>query len=206
LIGHRDPKTMKITEFRLPANASAPHTLLLGNKVWFTAPKNTYSELDPATGKVRVFKLTLVAQGQMPMKASLQPPNKRKFALLTAAFLLLVLAGAGMAMGGNNFAIRSLAIVAGLAGVACVRRINVHTPPGSATEAPQRGDALERLIGRPIGIISLILIPIMAMASFFLFRDAVQGYHESWPLYLFFWTGIICTLCWAYVVSTLHGP
>ena len=48
---------MKITEFRLPANARAPHTpLLLGNKVWFTAQtNNTYGELDPATGKVRVF-------------------------------------------------------------------------------------------------------------------------------------------------------
>jgi hypothetical protein len=138
---------------------------------------------------------------------SLQPPNKRKFALLTAAFLLLALAGAGMAMGENNFAIRSLAVVAGLAGLACVRRINVHTPPGSATEAPQQGEGkLAILIGRPIGIISLILIPIMAMASFFLYRDAVQGYHESWPLYLFVWTGIICTLCWAYAVSTLHGP
>jgi streptogramin lyase len=47
LIGHLDPKTMKITEFRLPANASAPHTpLLLGNKVWFTAQtNNTYGEL-----------------------------------------------------------------------------------------------------------------------------------------------------------------
>jgi hypothetical protein len=142
----------------------------------------------------------------MPLN-SLQPPNKRKFALLTAAFLLLVLAGAGMAMAGNNFAIRSLAIVAALAGVACVRRINVHAPPGSATEAPQQGGGkLATLIRHPIGIISLILVPIMAMASFFLYKDAVQGYHESWPLYLFFWTGIICTLCWAYVVSTLHGP
>jgi hypothetical protein len=155
LIGHRDPKTMKITEFRLPANASAPHTLLLGNKVWFTAPKNTYSELDPATGKVRVFKLTLVAQGQMPMKASLQPPNKRKFALLTAAFLLLVLAGAGMAMGENNFAIRSLAIVAGLAGVACVREsmfIRLQVP------RPKRlnGETLWRdSLGAPLGLLVL---------------------------------------------------
>jgi virginiamycin B lyase len=48
---------MKITEFRLPANANAPHTpLLVGNRVWFTAQtNNTYGELDPATGKVRTF-------------------------------------------------------------------------------------------------------------------------------------------------------
>jgi hypothetical protein len=207
----------------------------------------------------------------MPLN-SLQPPNKRKLALLTAAFLLLVLAGAGMAMGENNFAIRSLAVVAGLASLACVRRINVHTPPGSATEAPQRtesswatrlrrpmgiiavlliafagaalamggndvmamvaistsvvcirlinvhtpsgsateasqrGGHLATLIRHPIGIISLILVPIMAMASFLLYRDAVQGYHQSWPLYLFFWTGFICSLCWAYFVSMFFGP
>lgn len=142
----------------------------------------------------------------MPLN-SLQPPNKRKFALLTAAFLLIALAGAGMAMGGNNFAIRFLAIVAGLTGVACVRRINVRTPPSSATEAPQQWWAnSQHSFGTPSGIISLILVPIMAMASFFLYRDAIQGYHESWPLYLFFWTGIICTLCWAYTVSTRHGP
>jgi hypothetical protein len=138
---------------------------------------------------------------------SLQRPNRRKFTLLTVAFLLLALAGAGMAMGGNSFAIRSLAMVAALTGVACVRRINVHEPSGSATEASQRaGSSLATLIGRPIGVIGIILVPIMAMASFFLYRDAVQGYHQSWPLYFFFWTGFICSLCWAYLVSTVLGP
>jgi len=193
---------------------------------------------------------------------SLQPPDRRRFALRTAAFLLLAVAGVGMAMGGDNFTIRSLALVACLAGVACVRRINVRALPASAATASQRvelqpsnkrkfalltvaflllafagvtmamggstvmamlavstsvvcvrlinvhtpsGSAtnLATLITRPIGIISIGLVPIMATASFFLYRDAIQGYHQFWPLHFFAATAFICALCWSYLFSML---
>jgi hypothetical protein len=126
--------------------------------------------------------------------ASLQPPNKRKFILLTVASLLLAFAGVAMAKGGDDFRIRSLAMIACFTSLACIRRIRVRKPSSWAT--PLR---------RPIGIISIVLVPIMAMASFFLYRDAVQGYHQSWPLYLFVWTGVICSLCWAFLVAVFFA-
>jgi hypothetical protein len=89
----------------------------------------------------------------------------------------------------------------------CVRLINVHTPSGSATEAAQRTESsLATRLRRPIGLISIILVPIMAMAAFFLYRDAVQGYHQFWPLHFFEATAAICALCWSYLFSTLLGP
>jgi hypothetical protein len=95
-----------------------------------------------------------------------------------------------------------MAMVAVSTSVLCIRLINILAPSASASEASQGRAAALR---QPIGIISIVLVPIMAMASFFLYRDAVQGYHESWPVNLFFWTGFICSLCWAYFVSMLHG-
>jgi hypothetical protein len=138
--------------------------------------------------------------------ASLQPPNRRKFALLTVAFLLLAFAGVAMAKGGDDFRIRSLAMIAGFTSLACIRRINVRKPSASATEASQRAESSWATpLRRPIGIISIVLVPIMALASFFLYRDAVQGYHQSWPLYLFVWTGVICSLCWAFLVAVFFA-
>jgi magnesium-transporting ATPase (P-type) len=134
---------------------------------------------------------------------SLQPPNKRKFTLLTVAFLLLAFAGVAMARGGNGV----MVMVAVSTSLVCVRLINVQSPSGSATEAAQRQDSgWTTRVRRPIGIISITLVPIMAIASFFLYRDAVQGYHQSWPLYFFAATGAICAICWTYLISTLLWP
>jgi cytochrome bd-type quinol oxidase subunit 2 len=139
--------------------------------------------------------------------ASLQPPNRRKFALLAVAFLLLAFAGVAMALGGNNVTIQSLAIVAVVTGVACLRLVNVHKPSGSATEASQRTESSwATRLRRPTGIISIILVPIMAMASFFLYRDAVQGYRQIWTVYFFAATAFICSLCWSFFVATFFGP
>jgi hypothetical protein len=134
---------------------------------------------------------------------SLQPPNKRKFALLTVAFLLLAFAGVVMGRGGINV----MAMLAVSTSLVCIRLVNVHTPSGSAGEVAQRaGSSLATRLWRPIGIISIILVPIMAMASFFLYRDAVQGYHQSWPLHFFEAMAAICALCWSYLFSTFFGP
>lgn len=77
-----------------------------------------------------------------------------------------------------------MVMVAVSTSLVCVRLINVQSPSGSATEAAQRQDSgWTTRVRRPIGIISITLVPIMAIASFFLYRDAVQGYHQSWPLY-----------------------
>jgi hypothetical protein len=141
------------------------------------------------------------------MNASPQPPNKRKFGLLTIAFLLLAFAGVAMALGGNHVTIQSLAIVAVLTGVACVRLINVHTPSGSATEASQRTESSwATSLRRSLRIISIVLVPTMAMASFFLYRDAVQGYRQIWTVYFFAGTASICALCWSFLVATFFGP
>ena len=135
-----------------------------------------------------------------------QPPNRRKFALFAVAFLLLAFAGVAMARG-TNVIIQSVAILALLTGVACLRRVNVNARPGSATEPSQRTEfSWAPHLRRPAGIISIILIPIMAMALFFLYRDAVQGYRQIWTVYFFAAMAAICSLCWSFFVATLYGP
>jgi hypothetical protein len=126
------------------------------------------------------------------MNASPQPPNKRKFALLTVAFLLLAFAGVVMATGGSTV----MAMVAVSTSLVCVRLINVHTPSGSATEAAQRAESSwATRLRRPIGIISIILVPIMAMASFFLYRDGRSRLSSNLDSIFFCWDGVyLCTM------------
>jgi hypothetical protein len=130
-------------------------------------------------------------------------PNKRKFALLTVAFLLIAFAGATLAMGGSVV----MAMVAVSTSVACIRLINIRASSASAIEASQWAESSwATTLRQPIGIINIVLVPMMALASFFLYRDAVQGYHQLWTVYFFAATGFICSVCWGYLFSTLLWP
>ncbi|MGH7536151.1 MAG: virginiamycin B lyase family protein, partial [Gemmatimonadales bacterium] len=53
-----DPRTGEITEYRLPPEARNPHTPIFHQgKVWFTdANNNSYGNLDPRTGAVKVWQ------------------------------------------------------------------------------------------------------------------------------------------------------
>jgi hypothetical protein len=137
------------------------------------------------------------------MNATSQPPHKRRVALFAVAVLLLAFAGATLATRWNDAAMRSLAMLALIFSVYCVRLSNGYARSGSATDASQRiGSNLATRLGSPLRIVSIILVPILAMSLVFLYRDAVQGYHQIWPVYLFAATAGICALCWSYLIST----
>jgi hypothetical protein len=134
------------------------------------------------------------------MKISLKTPYGRRHGLFALAVLLLLVAGATLMVESNNSSIRSLAMVLLIFSVYCVRL----SRSVSATIANQQaGQEWATRPSRTLWIVSIVLLPLQVMAFAFLYRDAVQGYREMWPVSFFAATAMICALCWAYLMSLL---
>jgi hypothetical protein len=76
---------------------------------------------------------------------------------------------------------------------------NVRNRPFSVVGGQIAGST--RLPGRltwSIGVLSLILA---GAAFLYLYNDALHGYHELLPVYVFAGTALACTLVWSYLVS-----
>ena len=43
----------------------------------------------------------------------------------------------------------------------------------------------------------------LAISFFFLYRDAIHGYHEIWPVFAFAASGVVALVVWAFVVAKL---
>jgi len=38
-----------------------------------------------------------------------------------------------------------------------------------------------------------------------LYMDALRGYHETWPVYLFASVGVVCAVVWSYLAARLFA-
>lgn len=134
------------------------------------------------------------------------PPNvpARKFVLFVLAILLLALGGIALVFGANLPGIRSLGALACILSAVCVRKSNlsVRLLAGNTTTNQEDPPAVKRP-GKAIWIISIVLLPVLGISFVFLYNDAATGYHQTWPVYLFAGLGLVCTLCWSYLVSQL---
>lgn len=131
-------------------------------------------------------------------------PSKRKYGLFTLAVLLLLLGGTALFVGSDDFSIRSLGVLACLLSVYCVRISNIHSRSVSTSITTQRTKSkLATRVGRPVWVVSIILLPTLGLSFLCLYRDAIHGYQEVWPVYLFAGVAVVCALCWSYLVSRL---
>ena len=134
------------------------------------------------------------------MNISLNAPNKRRHGLFALAILLLLLAVPAFIVGWNNTPLRTLSMMLLVFSVYCVRL----SRSDSATIANrQTGQYLGTRPSQAIWIASITLLLVLGMSSVFLYRSAVQGYHEGWPVYLFAGVAMACALVWGYLVSLL---
>lgn len=132
------------------------------------------------------------------MSEPLQEPNKRRNGAFALAILLLLFAGGALLLEENNVVIRTVAMLALLVSVYCVRL----SRSGSTTIETQRtGSNLATRPGRSIWIVSIILLPVLGMSFASLYIDAAHGYHQAWPVYVFTGTIIVCMVCWSYLLA-----
>jgi hypothetical protein len=132
---------------------------------------------------------------------SAKVPRKRN-GLYSLAIVLLVLAGVAGIMGLHNPMIRSLGGAGVLASLYLLRRSRASWLPPSYVPIDQNdksdaGMGLERIMR----IVGIALIPLLGVSFFYLHQDALHGYHEVLPVYVFAGVGLACALVWSYLVS-----
>jgi hypothetical protein len=136
------------------------------------------------------------------MTSSQQGPRKARRGLFALAILLLVAAIAAFSMGGKDFTIRSLGVVALIASVYLVRASNVHSRSAVVVTSSQGTDSkAKRIGGRLMWIIGAALLPIAVASVFYLKQDALHGYHEVLPVYVFGGVAVLCAIVWSYLAA-----
>jgi hypothetical protein len=133
-----------------------------------------------------------------------QQTTRKRYSLFVLAILLLLLSGVALFLGAHNFAIRAVGLVGCIVSVYLIRMSKVHAGPTTAIAADQHADAkAKNRPGRPIWIVGVALLLLAGGSLLYLYQDALHGYHEALPVYLFAGVGLTCTVVWSYLISKI---
>lgn len=137
------------------------------------------------------------------MTASEEVPKKR-YGFLILAVLLLLSGGGAFYAGSHNFAVRSLGLVAIVASAYLARISHAYSRPGaSAASGEETNSRSARRPGRLLWTVSAALLLLAGVSYLYLYNDALHGYHEVLPVYVFAGVGLACVLVWSYLVSRI---
>jgi hypothetical protein len=127
--------------------------------------------------------------------------HRKRYIVFAVAVALIVVAVVALYLGTNSFVIRSVGIVAGLVSVRLIRISNIHSRSSSA-DIDKYGKRFgeSKWQRRPIWMLSgIVLLACFCFAIFALYKDAIGGYKEIWPVYLFTGTVVVCMVFWSYL-------
>jgi hypothetical protein len=128
-------------------------------------------------------------------------PQKR-YSVFVLAILLLLFACVAFILESSSFGIRSLGLAAILVSVWLVRVSNIHRRSNRVS-----GGAANVKTGKNIGTIWWIAgvgcLLAAGAAYFYLYSDALNGYHQVLPVYVFAGVGLACAVVWGYIAVKL---
>jgi hypothetical protein len=133
-----------------------------------------------------------------------QEAPKKRYYLFILAIVILVFGGVALFAGASNFPIRSVGIAACMASVYLVRISNVSIR--SFLGVTNRREVGSKAYKRPklmMWIIGGALLVAVGAAFVALYGDAIRGYHEILPVYIFSGAAIICISFWSYLISKM---
>ena len=120
------------------------------------------------------------------------------------AIVLLLAAGVALFIGWNDFVVRSFGVLACMASAYFFRTSKVK---GRSDEAVKNSiDAShETTIGpsRLLWVLSGVCALAVVGSLAYLYKDALDGYHEILPVYVFSGTVVAGTLVWSYLAAKL---
>ena len=126
-------------------------------------------------------------------------PRKR-YAQRSLAVVLALLGVVIFVLKSHKFVMRSFGLLAVLASMQLVRM--------SRSQSPGFGRADLGDINRPGRIAWFAGFALLLLAGFsfwFLYIDALHGYHARWPVYMFAGVGLTCAGVWGYIVAKLNA-
>lgn len=133
-----------------------------------------------------------------------QTAFQKRYGLYSLAILFLVLGCAGGIAGHRSFAIRSLGLAALMVSLYFGRISKVRASPALAIRTDLEADSKdEKGSGRLAWAIGIALVPAAGMSYLYLYHDAIHGYHEALPVYVFAGVGLACAVVWAYLVAKM---
>jgi hypothetical protein len=120
------------------------------------------------------------------------------------AIALILASGAAIFIGWNDFVIRSFGVLGCMASAYFFRTSRVK---GRSDEAVENGIGTShgttggpsRLLWVLSGVCALAIVGSFA----YLYKDALDGYHEVLPVYVFSGTAVAGTLVWSYLAAKL---
>jgi hypothetical protein len=131
---------------------------------------------------------------------SQQTPGKR-YVLRALAILLFAFSCATFVLARNSFAIESLGLIALLGGLQLVRAAR---PASGFTPSKWTVPGTPKRPGRLAWILLAASLAAAGISYHFMYTDALGGYHETWPLYLFLVAGAAVLATSGYVVVNIR--
>lgn len=128
----------------------------------------------------------------------------KRLGLFAMAAIVLVAGFALIYFGSNSFAIRSAGLLLCVISTYLVkvsRRVG-NAPPGAGLTLASKAENSARP-GTLSWVIGVIAVVAFGSSFFLLYRDAVNGYQQVWPVYVFGAAVVICAPIWAYLFTKL---
>lgn len=122
--------------------------------------------------------------------------------ILFALAVILILCAAVFAyFGTNSFLIRSAGLLLLAIGLYLVKISRVDPTRRLRKDKGLNSTTAMRRPTRRMWITGVAMFVVLGVSSFYLYKDALDGYHEVWPLYLFVGVGLVCTVFWSYLYT-----
>lgn len=130
------------------------------------------------------------------MTSEIRP--QKKYSLFVLAILLLALACVAFVFASNDFGIRALGLVAILASGWLIRISNVHRSSNSGNSGSARVTKSKR-IGSIWWAAGAGCLLAAGGSYLYLRNDALNGYHQVLPVFVFAGVGLACAVVWGYI-------
>jgi len=130
------------------------------------------------------------------------PP--RRYGLLIFALLLLFSGGATLFWGMHNFILHFVGLVMIVASTYFFRISRFYVRSSSSVASgPSTDFKTSNGPGRLLWVVSIALLLLAGASYLNLYRDALNGYHEVAPVYIFAGVGVLCAVVWSYLASRI---
>ncbi len=104
----------------------------------------------------------------------------------------------------NDFMIRSSGVLMCIIGAYLVKISNIRSLKGlRSTHNKSLNLMTPSRPGRLVWAMGAASVVATGVSFIYLYQDALDGYHQIWPVYMFAASALICALVCAYLVSKL---
>ena len=124
------------------------------------------------------------------------------------AWILLICAGVALlvGIGIHDNEIRAVGAVLCVVSASFFKISKNQIPTDLDRTGPEtRISATNKRANQLLWIASLESVPLLGTSFHFLYRDAVRGYDQFWPVYLFAGVSVVCASIWGALIAGLFS-